>query len=83
MISSHDVKFMGYQLPITGMTVLGLFGGLEFLAAWKGTSLITDYAGHLTGLTAGTAAAWYIRRQAAQRHMTRKDYAEEKPVESK
>lgn len=82
MISSHDVKIMGYQLPITGMTVLGLFGGLEILAAWKGTSLVTDYAGHLTSLTAGVAAAWYIRRQAAQRQMTRKDYVEEKPVES-
>ena len=70
---SHDVTIMGYQVPMTGMTLLGLFGGLELLTAWKGSSVVTDYAGHLTSMAAGIAAAWYIRRQAAQREMTRKN----------
>jgi len=56
------------------MTVLGLFGGLEILRAWKGTALGIDYAGHLAGMAAGIAAAWYVRREAAQREMTRKNY---------
>lgn len=72
---------MGYPVPITGMTLLGLFGGLELLAAWKGTSLGTDYAGHLTSIASGIVAAWYIRRRAAQTTMVRKDYVEERPVE--
>lgn len=65
---------MGYQLPVTGMTALGVLGGLEILAAWKGTSFTTDYAGHLSSLMAGVLAAWYVRRQAARREMTRKDF---------
>ncbi|GAB7350904.1 hypothetical protein MBLNU459_g1418t1 [Dothideomycetes sp. NU459] len=69
--ADQDVKIMGYQLPLTGMTMLGVLGGLEILAAWKGPSLTTDYAGHFTSLTAGVLAAWYVRRQAAAKQMTR------------
>ena len=72
---------MGYQIPMTGMTLLGLFGGLEVLTAWKGTSMATDYAGHLTSMAAGIAAAWYVKRQAARREMTRKDFSPSEPTD--
>lgn len=80
MLHSQDVKFMGYQLPLTGMTVLGVLGGMEILAAWKGTSFTTDYAGHLTSLTAGVLAAWYVRHQGAQKEMTRKEFVPQEEV---
>lgn len=79
---SHDVKFMGKDIPITGMTLLGIFGGLEILTAWKGISLTTDYAGHFGGIAAGMAAAWYIRRQAAKKEMTRTDLVPDSSVET-
>ncbi|KAL1306739.1 hypothetical protein AAFC00_005404 [Neodothiora populina] len=72
--ADHDVTIMGYQVPMTGMTFLGLFGGLQVLSAWKGTKMGVDYSGHLSGMAAGIAAAWYIRRQAAKTEMTREDY---------
>jgi len=80
--SSQDVKVLGYQTPVTGMMVLGLVGGLEILRAWKGTSLVVDHAGHLAGMAAGVAAAWYVRREAAQRETTRKEYTPEPAKEN-
>lgn len=73
---SHDVTVFGYRLPITGLTVLGLFGGLEVLTAWKGSSLSVDHAGHFTSMATGAAAAWYIRRQIKRTEMTRQEHVE-------
>lgn len=53
---------LGYEIPdITGLTVLGMLAGIEILRAWRGKSTGTDYAGHLSGLTAGVLAGLYIR----------------------
>lgn len=62
------------------MTLLGVFGGLQILAAWKGKAMNVDYSGHLTGMATGIAAAYYLHRQAAQREMTEQAYVPDEPV---
>ena len=79
MRCSNNVTVLAYEIPdITGLTVLGMLAGIEILRAWRGKSTGTDYAGHLSGLTAGVIAGLYIRYREggygeADNQMTRKE----------
>lgn len=69
---NSNVKAFGYEIPMTGMIILGMFTAFE-VASTRIPALATtvDLVGHFGGLISGSVAALLIRRQAGQNLMTR------------
>ena len=61
------LRILGYDLPLAAWMAIGVFGALEVYGLVKKGKTNIDHAGHLGGITAGVAAAVYLRKQAARR----------------
>ena len=69
---SHDVKFFGYDVPVTGVTLLAAFVGFELVGSRiPQVAQKIDFIGHFSGIAAGVIAALLIRMEAGKKQMVR------------
>ena len=67
--------------------MLGVILGLDLLRAWRGASINTDYAGHISSWVVGVLAGLYIRynasaKQSSTQQMTRQESNAPQAIES-
>lgn len=62
---------LGYDVPMSGLVLLGAFTAMELYGAFRSPLRATvDFTGHFGGLATGVIAALLIRREAAARQMS-------------
>jgi len=69
----------GYDVPMTGLVVLGGFIANEIVGMRFFYGRHIGYFSHFAGMAAGAIAALLIRRENAQRRMTWQHHAPDEP----